>query len=219
MKDAWIKRIQGLSLSNAKITLLQNDVKQNTSKGSILFTHFGLSGPAILNVSKDIGELLKYGEVVVSLDLLPALNEQKLDAEIRGLMAKQINKKLGNCLGAFIPAALVPIIIELSGIRRHTFNNSVTREERMRLGKLLKHMPLRVARLLGVEKAIITSGGVMLKEVDFTTMRSRLFQNLYFAGDILNIDRPSGGYSLQLCWTTGHIAGTSAAGKALPPLR
>lgn len=214
MKDAWIKKLQGVSLSSIKITLLQNGVKQNTGKGSILFTHFGLTGPAILNLSKDIGELLKYGEVIVSLDLLPLLNEQTLDAKIRELISKQINKKFKNCLGTLVPSALVPIAIELSGIPPDTFCNSVTRTERLQLGKLLKHIPMRAARLLGAEKAVITSGGITLREVDFTTMRSRLFENLYVTGDLLNIDRPSGGYSLQLCWTTGYIAGTSAAKKS-----
>lgn len=219
VQETWIKKLQGVSISHAKITLLQNGIQQNTGKGSILFTHFGLSGPGILNLSKDIGELLKYGEVVISLDLLPLLNEQKLDTKIRELLSQQSNKKLKNCLGALVPTALVPIIMELSGIHADTFNHSLTREERLRLGKLFKHMPMAAKRLLGIEKAIITSGGAALKEVDFTTMRSRLFENLYLAGDILDIDRPSGGYSLQLCWTTGYIAGTSAAGKTLLPIR
>lgn len=218
VKDTWVKKLQGVSLSDVKITLLQNGVQQNTGRGSILFTHFGLSGPAILNLSKDVGELLKYGEVVISLDLLPLLNEQKLDASIREIMAKQPNKKLKNCLNVLVPSVLVPVTLELSGVRAETFNHSVTREERLRLGKLLKHMSIRASRLLGVEKAIVTSGGVILKEVDFTTMRSRLFENLYVTGDILDIDRPSGGYSLQLCWTTGYIAGTSTAGKTLLPI-
>ena len=110
-----------------------------------------------------------------------------------------------------MPSALAPIIVELSGINSEKACNSITREERLKLVKLLKDIPIEVDKLLGTDKAIITSGGVALDEVDFKTMRSRLFPNLYLVGDILNIDRPSGGYSLQLCWTTGFVAGTAAA--------
>ena len=121
-----------------------------------------------------------------------------------------MNKKFRNALSGLVPSAIIPIIVELSIIDTEIQCNSITREERMRLARLLKAIPLNVHKLLGVEKAIITSGGVVLDEVDFKTMRSRLFPNLYIIGDLLNIDRPSGGYSLQLCWTTGFVAGSWA---------
>ncbi|MBX4189663.1 NAD(P)/FAD-dependent oxidoreductase [Candidatus Parcubacteria bacterium] len=209
LKDTWVKKLAGVSLSNIKLTLFQNGVKQNSLKGKVLFTHFGLSGPAVLNMSRDIGELLKYGEVVLSLDLLPTEDYSTLNTKLQELFKKHDKKKLRNSLSDLIPSALSPAVIELSKIDGDTPCNSVTREERLALVHLLKDIPLQVDKLLGVEKAIITSGGVSLDEVDFKTMRSRLFPNLYLVGDILNIDRPSGGYSLQLCWTTGFVAGNS----------
>ena len=209
LKDGWVKRLSGVSLTDIKITAMQNGEKQDTRKGKILFTHVGVSGPTILNMSRDVGELLKYGEVILSLDLLPALDYGKLNLKLQEVFKEHDKKKFKNSLGGLVLSALAPIVIELSGISAEKACNSITREERLRLVQLLKDIPLHVHKLLGVEKAIITSGGVSLDEVDFKTMRSRLCPNLYFAGDILNIDRPSGGYSLQLCWTTGYVAGNS----------
>lgn len=212
-KDAWGKRLAGVSLTDIKISTFQNGVKQDSRKGKILFTHVGVSGPTILNMSRDIGELLKYGEVVVSLDLLPTFDYGTLNTKLQEIFKEHDKKKFKNCLSNLIPSALAPIVVELSGINPDTACNSVTREARLNLVKVLKDIPIHVDHLLGVEKAIISSGGVVLDEVDFKTMSSRLFPNLYLVGDILNIDRPSGGYSLQLCWTTGFVAGTAAAEK------
>ncbi|MBX4198334.1 NAD(P)/FAD-dependent oxidoreductase [Candidatus Parcubacteria bacterium] len=210
IKDTWVKRVAGLALPNAKITLFQNGVKQDMKKGKMLFTHVGLSGPVILNMSKDIGELLKYGEVVISLDILPELDPGALNTKLQEIFrSEHNNKKFKNALSGLVPSSLAPIIVELSGIDSEIQCNSITREQRVNLIQLLKNIPLQVDHLLGEEKAIITSGGVVLDEVDFKTMCSRLFPNLYLIGDILNIDRPSGGYSLQLCWTTGYVAGNS----------
>ncbi|MDD5050117.1 MAG: NAD(P)/FAD-dependent oxidoreductase [Candidatus Pacebacteria bacterium] len=213
IKDKWVERLAGVSLTDIKITLLQNDVKQDTRKGKVLFTHVGISGPTILNMSRDVGELLKYGEVVISLDLLPSLDYGKLNTRLQEIFKENDKKKFKNSLSSLVPSALAPVIVELSGVNPETACNSVTREERLTLVKLLKNIPLHVSGLLGLEKAVISSGGVSLEEVDFKTMRSRLFSNLYLIGDILNIDRPSGGYSLQLCWTTGFVAATSVAEK------
>lgn len=208
--DGWVKRVAGVSLKDIKITLLQNDQKQLVTKNAkILFTHVGLSGPSILNMSKDVGELLKYGEVIISLDLLPVLDHGMLNAKLQELFKEHDKKKFRNALSNLIASAMVPIVVELSKIDPEKQCNSVTREERLRLIDLLKSLKLEVKKLLGVEKAIIASGGVSLEEVDFKNMSSRLFPNLYLVGDILNIDRPSGGYSLQLCWTTGYVAGNS----------
>ena len=209
IKDEWVKRVQGVTLQNVKITLFQDGEKQSTNNGRVLFTHFGISGPTILNMSKDIGESLKYGDVVLSLDLLPDLAYDKLNLKLQETFKNNINKKFKNSLGELFPPSLAAIISELSGIDGEIESHSVTRGQRLSLIKLLKDIPLHVEGLLGVEKAIVTSGGVKLDEVDFKTMRSRLFPDLYLVGDILNIDRPSGGYSLQLCWTTGFVAGDS----------
>ena len=207
--DDWVKRLQGVTLPVVKITVLQNGVKQDVKKGKILFTHFGVSGPTILNLSQDIGELLKYGEVILSLDVLPTLDYGQLNQKLQDIFKENDKKKFKNSLGSLVPTALAPIIVELSQIDAEKSCNSVSREERLKLVQIFKAMPMKVSGLLGLEKAVVTSGGVSLDEVDFKTMQSRLFPNLHLVGDILNIDRPSGGYSLQLCWTTGYVAGNS----------
>lgn len=209
IKDPWVKRLSGLALPEVKITILQNEIKQIIKKGKILFTHFGLSGPTILNLSKDIGELLKYGKVVISLDIMPKEDYSSLNITLQKLFKKESNKKFKNSLSSLVPASMIPIIVEKSEINPDKPCNSVTREERINLVKLIKNLQMEVVGLLGLEKAIVTSGGVSLTEVDFRTMRSKLVSNLYLVGDILNIDRPSGGYSLQICWTTGYVAGNS----------
>ncbi len=233
IENAWVKRLQGVTLQNVKLSLYQNNVKQasgsgssngtkagsssaknlrkNASIGRILFTHFGVSGPTVLNMSHDIGELLKYGTVILSIDLLPEFDYAKLNLKLQEVLREHNNKLFKNSLGTLVSPAIAPIIVELSGINPETFSHSITREQRLALVQLLKAIPLRVQGLLGVDKAIITSGGVTLDEVDFKTMSSRIFPNLFLVGDILNIDRPSGGYGLQLCWTTGFVAGDSAA--------
>lgn len=222
VKDAWVKRLAGVSLTNIRLTPFQNGIKQTASipglkKGlvrsaeKILFTHMGVSGPTILNMSKDVGELLKYGEVVISLDLLPDLDYAELNLKLQEIFKVNDKRKFKNSLGELIPAAMVQTLLELSGIDPDIQCNAVSRQQRLKLIHLLKSIPINIDKLLGADKAIISSGGVSLEEVDFKTMRSKLFPNLYLIGDILNIDRPSGGYSLQLCWTTGYVAGTSAA--------
>lgn len=209
-KDKWVKRLAGVSLNDIKITVTQNGEKQNVSNGKILFTHIGISGPTILNMSKDIGELLKYGEVILEIDLLPKYDHSKLNSALQEIFKENDKKKFKNSLGNLIPSSMVPIVVEFSGIDPEINCNSVTREARMKLIDLIKHIPINVSKLLGVDKAVISSGGVSLDEVDFKTMQSRLYPNLFLIGDILNIDRPSGGYSLQLCWTTGFVAGDNA---------
>ncbi len=208
IKDAWGKKLQGKTLDDVKITLLQNNVKQQSKKGKILFTHFGISGPSVLNLSKDIGELLKYGDVVISLDLLPSLDYGMLNTTLQDLFKNNNTKKLKNVLSSLISSSLVETVIEIAAIDPDVFCHSISREERIRLTKTLKHLDMNAHHLLGSDKAIISSGGVILEEVDFKTMQSRIYPNLYLVGDVLNIDRPSGGYSLQLCWTTGQVAGT-----------
>ena len=211
IKDAWVKELSGVVLPMVKITVFQNNKKQVSKKGRILFTHFGLSGPTILNMSKDIGELLKYGEVVISLDFFPNSGYDNLNTMLQDLFKNQSNKKIKNSFDEIIPLKSIhEIIFKMAKIDPETFCHSITREERLSLIKVLKDIPIQVKGLLGVDKAIVTSGGVSLEEVDWKTMRSLLFKNLYFVGDILDIDRPSGGYSLQLCWTTGRVAGDNA---------
>jgi predicted Rossmann fold flavoprotein len=211
IKDSWVKKLSGVTLTDIKLSLFQDGEKQKVEKGKILFTHFGISGPTVLNMSKDVGELLKYGEVFIELDLLPKENYGTLNEKLQELFKKENKKMIKNSLDILVPSSLVPTVLEKSGVSGDTFNNSVTREGRISLVQSIKHLKMEVSGLLGKEKAIVSSGGVDLSEVDFKTMRSRLFPNLYIVGDVLNIDRPSGGYSLQLCWTTGYVAGKDAS--------
>ena len=204
------KGAAGASIKEAKVTLYQNEVKQAQKTGKILFTHVGLSGPCILNMSRDIGELLKYGPVIIEIDLLPDMGYEKVNAALQAALKEHSNKKIRNALKGIIPPGLVAAVLTAAEIDGETFCNSVTRDARVRLMKTLKHSRFEAKGLLGMDKAVITAGGVALTEVDFKTMRSLRYPNLFLIGDILNIDRPSGGYSLQLCWTTGFVAGSAA---------
>lgn len=209
-KEAWAHKLSGLAWSNAKVSIFQNEKLQDTRTGKILFTHVGLSGPLILNMSKDIGELLKYGAVNMTIDLFPKEDQGALDKRIQEIFRLHQNKKLKNVLGEITEKALAGVMPALLQLPEDEEVNKITREKRLRIVKFLKAIPITPTGVLGVEKAVVTSGGVMLEEVDFKTMRSRIYENLYLIGDVLDIDRPSGGYSLQLCWTTGFVAGTHA---------
>lgn len=217
--EAWVHELSGLSLKNVKLTAFQNGEKQESAKGDMLFTHFGISGPLVLNMSRDINELLKYGAVTLGIDLDPQTDSGTLDKELQNIFSEHTNKKIKNSLGKFIAPTLAPILLELAHIDPETFVHSIHREERLQIITLLKKLPMTVLGILGPEKAIITSGGVELSEIDFQTMQSKIASNLYVIGDVLNIDRPSGGYSLQLCWTTGHVAGTHAAKSSVSSIR
>ncbi len=208
LKDAWSKKLGGVTLKDIKLTVYQNEQKQSVHKGKLLFTHLGISGPTVLNMSRDIGELLKYGEVTILIDLLPQLDHASLKAELQKYLIGESNKLIKNTLPKIISSSLVLPLLEIAQIKGDTPNHSVSTEQRKQLVQLLKSVPLHVKGLLGADKAVISSGGVDLREVDFRTMQSRLVPNLYLVGDMLNIDRPSGGYSLQLCWTTGYVAGS-----------
>lgn len=208
IKEDWIKNLAGITLPKTKITIFQDNKKQFSRTGKILFTHVGLSGPTILNMSKNVRELLNYGKVMIQLDLFPDQNEGELDNILINLFQEN-NKQLKNSLVTLLPSALVITLLNQSTISPEIKCHSITRENRKTLVKLLKTFSLSVKGLLGTNKAIITSGGVALTEVNFKTMQSRLYDNLYIIGDLLNIDRPSGGFSLQLCWTTGYVAGNS----------
>jgi predicted Rossmann fold flavoprotein len=209
-KDAWVKKLAGISLPQVKISIIQDNIKQDIRKGKVLFTHFGLSGPTILNMSRDISELLKYGKVYVSIDLLPRFDHGELNKELQNIFTLENTKKLKNSLSSLIPQAIAKAVLEQSGVDGEISCHSISRQDRLKLIESFKDMRTEISGLLGVEKAVITSGGVSLEEIDFKTMRSKLYPNLHIVGDLLDIDRPSGGYSLQLCWTTGYIAGKSA---------
>lgn len=209
--DIWSHKLQGLSISDVKIILFENGKKVESKIGKILFTHFGLSGPLILNMSRAIGEVLKNSNATLTLDIFPTLDESTLDEKLRAHLATAQNKKWHNALAGFVPPLLSTALTELSGIDPEIFVNKIPRASRLAFVKLLKNLTLIPTELLSAEKAIVSSGGVALEEIDFKTMCSKKITNLYLAGDILDFDRPSGGFSLQICWTTGFIAGQNTA--------
>ena len=213
LSDPWIKNLQGVSLPLVRLALFQNNTRQSTHKGKLLFTHFGISGPVVLNMSNEIREHLEYGAVTLVADLLPALDHKQIDAAILETFKGEINKKFKNIDTKLLPTAIVQTLGELASIDPEMPCHSISREARLKLVQLIKTLPLHVTGTLGLKKAIITSGGIALEEVDFKTMRSRKIPNLYLTGDILNIVRPTGGYSFQLCWTTGTVAGRHASEK------
>ncbi len=208
--DPWVQRVAGLSLPDVKLTVFQDGEKRLSQKGKVLFTHVGISGPTVLNMSRAVGDLLPYSEVVIELDLYPTVDHKTLREQLNDVLAADSNKKLKNVLPGLFPKSLVPVLLELGPVDGETPCHSVRREDRVRLVALVKALPLHVKGLLGADKAVVSSGGVDLGEVDFKTMQSRVVPGLFLVGDVLNIDRPSGGYSLQLCWTTGFVAGTHA---------
>lgn len=209
LHDSWVKEVSGVTLENIKVIVCVDGKKESSAKGKILFTHFGVSGPMILNMSKEIGDLLKEGEVTLKLDLFPGKDESDVKKNIQALLVEHSNKKIKNVLTELFPASFVSVILHEAKIDGETFSHSVRSEERVRLMMTVKSVMLHVNCLLGEDKAIVSSGGVTLEEVDFKTMESKKVKGLYLVGDMLNIDRPSGGYSLQLCWSTGYVAGIS----------
>ncbi len=210
-KEVWSHKLLGLSFKEARVTVFQNGHVHDKRVGKLLFTHVGLSGPLILNMSKNIGELLKYGVVTVSIDLFPKMDNGTLDRHIQEVFKAEQNKKLKNVLGKLVPKALADTLVSHLKLDGDKEVNKVARTERMVLTKFLKDISLTVTGLLGVDKAVVVSGGLALEEVELKTMRSKKYPKLFVVGDVLDIDRPSGGYSLQLCWTTGWVAGTHAA--------
>jgi predicted Rossmann fold flavoprotein len=211
IKEKWVKDLQGLSLKNIEMNIIQHNKRQDSDFGELMFTHFGVSGPIVLHKSKKIGQLLKQGEVKLSLDLKPALDFTKLDKRLQRDFKKYQNRAYKNCLDDLLPQKLIPTIVELSGIDPYKKVNRITREERHTLVNLLKGLEMTVFGLLGFGQALITSGGVSIKEIDPKTMRSKLIDNLFFAGEIIDLDGPTGGYNLQVCWSTGYIAGENAS--------
>ncbi len=207
IKESWPKLAQGLTLRNVELTVSMGNKKLDSRFGELLFTHFGISGPIVLDLSNAIGELLEGGVVRLILDLKPALDFQTLDKRLQSDFSKYNQKLFKNSLSDLLPQKMIPIVVELSGIPPSKKVNEITREERHKLAKLLKGLEMTVSSLLGFETAIVTSGGVSLREIDSKTMKSKLIENLYFAGEIIDLHGPTGGYNLQLCWTTGYIAG------------
>ena len=175
--------------------------------GEMLFTHFGISGPLVLSASCFYE---KDKKAKLLLDLKPALDEDKLDKRILRDFDDAPNRQFKNSLGGLFPSKLIPVMIKLSGIDPEKSVNNITREERLAFGKLIKNLPMTVKKTRDFNEAIITRGGVNVKEVDPSTMESKLVSGLYFAGEVLDVDTVTGGFNLQVAWSTGHLAGVSA---------
>lgn len=212
VKEDWVKKLSGTSLSFMKITfgIDKSKLKGKFSRtGKLLFTHFGISGPLILDSSNRVKKLLKEGPVLAEIDLYPDTDLGSVRKRILNVFEKNKNKDFKNVLPLFVPEGLSEALLSLipEKITKKKVH-SIIKEEREQLADTLKAVPLTITGSMGFDWAIISDGGVDLKEVDTKTMSSRIHSNLYLTGDVLNIVRPSGGYSLQLCWTTGWVAGS-----------
>ncbi len=208
--DPWLKEVSGISLSFMRIHFFLNGEHQFSKLGKILFTHFGISSPLILNTAREVKKLLAQGTVEARIDMFPDTDHRKLDKRLLKLIEQEKNKYVKNILPELIPKNLAHVVLRLSEVDENTKAHSLTTEMRKRIIQTMKAFPLHIEGLMGMDRAVIADGGIPLDEIDTRTMRSKRIQNLYFTGDMLHITRPSGGYSLQLCWTTGFVAGTHA---------
>jgi len=205
--------MQGLSLRNVAVSLRDETGKNiYTDFGELLFTHFGVSGPVILSASAVLRDMDKHRYHLL-IDLKPALDEKKLDARILRDFEKYANRDFANALSDLLHRLMIPVIIELSEIPPDTKVNGITKQQRRRLLELLKGFRVDVAGPRPIREAVVTAGGVSVKEINAKTMESRLIRGLYFAGEIIDVDALTGGYNLQIAWSTGYAAG-SAAGSA-----
>jgi len=206
----WIHRLAGTSLSFMKIRFIQNGKTQIRKTGKVLLTHFGISGPLILNSAREVKDLLQGGPVTASIDLFPDTELNDVDRRIWRIFEQHKNKKVKNVIKELIPRNIgMELLAMLKTDIADIDVNEVSKESRKELAHLCKNLEFPITGTLGWDKAVIADGGVHLDEVDFKTMQSRKFPNLYLLGDILHINRPSGGFSLQLCWTTAWVAGQS----------
>ena len=208
--EKFCKDLMGLSLKNVRVTAFDKRNKKLYSDfGEMLFTHFGVSGPIILSMSAHIKKAISDG-VRITIDLKPALEKEQLDSRILRDFEKQKNKHIINALDALLPKTLIPVIISLSGIEPHKSVCEITREERKSLLENIKCLSLNITGFRPISEAIITSGGVKVNEIYSSTMESKLVSGLYFAGEIIDVDGYTGGYNLQVAWSTGYLAGINA---------
>ncbi|MBM3146137.1 MAG: aminoacetone oxidase family FAD-binding enzyme, partial [Chloroflexi bacterium] len=212
--------LQGLSLRNVSVTVWADGVKTDSAFGEMLFTHFGVSGPIILTLSREVVDALRAGkEIAISIDLKPALDEAKLDERLLRDIRESSNRQYQTLLKELLPKSLIPVCIALTGIPADKPGHQITAEERKRLRAWLKDFRLDVIGHRSFKQAIVTAGGVDTRQVDPKTMQSRLVVGLYFAGEVLDVDADTGGYNLQAAFSTGWVAGRSAVqddGRPLP---
>ena len=211
-EEDWPKEAQGLSLRNVRATLFSEGKKLKEEFGEMLFTHFGVSGPIILSLSRTAAAELAEGSFVeLVINLKPALSQEKLDQRIRRDFEEQLRKQVKNSLNGLLPAKLIPIVIDLAYLDPEKQVNQVTQEERKRLGEILQHLSLTITKTGPMAEAIVTAGGVSVKEINPKTMESKLVHGLYFAGEVVDVDALTGGYNLQAAFSMGAAAGTWSA--------
>lgn len=207
-----VKEIQGVSLKNIGIKFMDGSKTIYQDFGEMLFTHFGVSGPTVLSGSahllrvKNIDEKLKNGSITVNIDLKPALTEEKLEARIQRDFEKYTKKQFKNSLNDLLPGKLINYIVEKSGIPEQKQTDQITKEERKKLAKLLKNLEFKVKRFRPIEEAIITAGGISIKEINSSTMESKKVKGLFFAGEIIDVDAYTGGFNLQIAYSTAYVA-------------
>ncbi len=209
VRETWCRELMGLSLKNVTLQLFDGKRELYSGFGEMLFTHFGISGPLVLSASSFLGKK-KSEQLRVVIDLKPALDEEQLDRRLLRDFEENQNRQFKNALGGLFPAKLIPVMTALSGISPDKKVNEITRQERRQFLQLIKHLSLTVTGTRGFEEAIITRGGVAVKEISPSTMESRRVRGLYFAGEVLDLDALTGGFNLQIAWSTGHLAGASA---------
>ena len=209
VKEEWCMRLQGLSLKNVNLIMKDGNKEVYRGFGEMLFTHFGISGPLVLTASSFYERCKNKDNIICELDLKPALSEEQLEKRVLRDFEDNQNRQFKNALSGLLPSKLVPVMVELSEILPEKKVNEVTKAERKYLVHLMKHLNLHINGTRGFDEAIITQGGVNVKEVNPSTMESKLVKGLYFAGEILDLDALTGGFNLQIAWSTGHLAGDS----------
>lgn len=210
-KEEWVPRLQGLSLRNVRAAIFDGKKKLYDEFGEMLFTHYGVSGPLMLSASSVIGKKLKDKELKLTIDLKPALSMEQLEKRVLRDFEENQNRQFKNAVGKLFPSKLIPVMIELSGIEEEKKVNVISREERQKFVSLIKNLPVTLTGLRGYNEAIITKGGVKVKEIDPSTMESKLVKGLYFAGEVLDLDAVTGGFNLQIAWSTAYAAGMAVS--------
>lgn len=208
-EESWVKDLMGLSLRNVELSVVAKNKVQAKMFGEMMFTHFGITGPIVLSLSHTVGKLMRkknIGTIGLDINLKPALSPETLDKRLRKDFDLYSKKQLINGMKDLLPSRLIPLIIELAGIDPQKPINQISKEERQQIGYMLQHMPLTVKGLRPVEEAIVTAGGISLKEFNPKTMESKLVKGLYGAGEVLDIDAFTGGYNLQAAFSTGYVA-------------
>ena len=209
-QEQWCRDLMGLSLRNVSLRLVNGKKELYSGFGEMLFTHFGITGPLVLSASSYYMKAKKSGDTYAYIDLKPALTAEQLDKRLLRDFEENKNKQFRNSLAALFPNKLIPVMIKLSGISPDKKVNEITKAERLHFGQLIKNLPLTVIGTRDFAEAIITQGGVSVKDVNPSTMESKLVSGLFFAGEVLDVDAMTGGFNLQIAWSTGYLAGKNA---------